>query len=134
MLSRIPIATPTGRRLCREDRSAELRARALALRQTGATYAAIGRELGGLSLERARQIVRRGERLVLSPRWYDSLPMRVQTFLHNAGLAELPETDAAAAVARLSRRELLATPNFGKGAAVAVTAWLARHELALRSP
>jgi hypothetical protein len=133
MHDRIPISTPTERRIRREARSAALRAQALALRQSGATYAAIANALG-LSVGRAVQIVRRGERLVLSPRWYDSLPMRVQTFLHNAGLAELPQTDAAAAVARLSRRELLATPNFGKGAAVAVTAWLARHELALRSP
>jgi hypothetical protein len=133
MLNRIPITTPTERRICREARSSAMRAQALALRQSGATYAVIGKALG-LSVGRAQQIVRRAERLALAPRWYDSLPMRAQTFLHNAGLAELPESEAAAAVARLSRRELLASPNFGKDAAGAVTAWLARHGLALRSP
>jgi DNA-directed RNA polymerase sigma subunit (sigma70/sigma32) len=56
MHHRIPIATtPTERRLRREAQSAALRQRAFALRQAGATYAGIGRELG-LSLERARQI------------------------------------------------------------------------------
>ena len=63
-----------------------MRAQALALRQSGATYAVIGKALG-LSVGRAQQIVRRAERLALAPRWYDSLPMRAQTFLHNAGLA-----------------------------------------------
>jgi hypothetical protein len=85
----------------------------------------------GLSLERARRIVIKGERLANSPRWYDSLPMRAQNFLRNAGLSELPEIEAAAAVARLTRRELLATPNFGRVACDAVTAWLARHRLTL---
>jgi hypothetical protein len=69
----------------------------------------------------------KAERLTNNPRWYDGLPMRAQTYLHNAGLAALPEAEAAAAVARLSRRERLAKPNIGKGAAAALTAWLARH-------
>jgi Sigma-70, region 4 len=131
MLHRIP--TPTDRRLRREARSAALRAQALALRQCGATYAEIGAALG-LSLERARQIIRKAERLANAPRWFDPLPMRAQTFLHNAGLAELPEIEAALAVARLTRRELLATPNFGRVACDAVATWLARHRPALRSP
>jgi hypothetical protein len=131
MLSRFPPLTPAERRIRREARSAALRAQALALRRTGATYGAIGAALG-LSLERARQIVRKAERLANAPRWFDPLPMRAQTFLHSAGLTELPETEAAAAIARLTRRELMATPNFGRVACDAVVAWLARHELTLK--
>jgi hypothetical protein len=123
----------TQRRICREARSAVLRAQALALRQDGATYVEIGAALG-VSQARAHQIVRKAERLTNSPCWYDGLPMRARTFLHNAGLTALPEIEAAAAIARLTRRELLATPNFGRGACDAVVAWLARHGLALRSP
>jgi hypothetical protein len=126
-------AEATERRVHREARSAALRAQALALRQNGATYAAIGAALG-LSLERARQIALKAERLTSTPRWYDPLPMRAQTFLHNAGLSELPETDAAAELARLTRRELMATPNFGRVACDALVVWLARHGLTLRSP
>jgi hypothetical protein len=50
--------------------------------------------------------------------------MRAQTFLHIHGLIGLPELEAAIAVARLSRRELLSTPNIGRGAADAIGAWL----------
>jgi hypothetical protein len=132
MLNRIPVSTPTDRRIRREARSAARRAQALALRQSGATYAEIGAALD-LSLERARQIVRKAERLANAPRWFDPLPMRAQTFLHNADLTELPETKAAAAIAQLTRRELLATPNFGRVACDAVVAWLARHGLTLNS-
>jgi hypothetical protein len=132
MLNRIPISTPAERRIRREARSAALRQQGLALRKDGATYVAIGAALG-LSLERARQIVRKAERLANAPRWFDPLPMRAQTFLHNAGLTVLPEIDAAAAVARLTRRELMATPNFGRVACDALVAWLARHGLTLRS-
>jgi hypothetical protein len=133
MLTRPTFSTPAERRIRREARSAALRVRAFTLRQDGKSYAAIGAALG-LSLERARQVVLRAERLALAPRWFDPLPMRAQTFLHNNGLSELPEIEAAAAVAQLTRRELLATPNFGKGAAAAIAAWLARHGLTLRSP
>jgi Sigma-70, region 4 len=133
MLHRIPISSPADRRIFREARSAALRAQALALRQSGATYADIGAALG-LSLERARQITRKAERLANAPRWFDPLPMRAQTFLHNTGLSELPETEAAAAVARFTRRDLLATPNVGKGAIAELVAWLGKHGLALRSP
>jgi hypothetical protein len=100
----------------------------LALRQGGATYAEIGDALG-LSLERARQIVLKARRLTDDPHWYDALPMRAQTFLHIHDLAELPEREAAIAVARLTRRELLAAPNVGKGAVAAITDWLDRHGL-----
>jgi hypothetical protein len=135
MHGRIPITTtPAKRRIRREARAAALRAQALALRHAGATYAEIGQQLGGLSVERARQIVRKAERLTNSPRWFDPLPMRAQTFLRNAGLSELPETQAAAELAQLTRRELLSAPNIGKSAAAAIAAWLARHGLTLRSP
>ena len=131
MHGRIPNLTPAERRICREARSAALRDLALALRQGGKTFAIIGQELG-LSLERARQIVKKAERLANAPRWFDPLPMRAQTFLHNMNLTALPEIEAAIAVARLSRRELLAAPNIGRGAADAIAAWLAGHGLKLR--
>jgi hypothetical protein len=132
MLSRIPISTPTDRRIRREARSAALRAQALALRQTGKTYADIGAALG-LSLERARQITLKAERLANDPRWHDSLPARAVNLLHIRGLDALPEIEAAVAIARISRRELLATSNFGRVACDAVVAWLARHGLTLKS-
>jgi hypothetical protein len=53
--------------------------------------------------------------------------MRAQTFLHNMNLTALPEIEAAIAVARLSRRELLAAPNLGRGAVDAIAAWLGDH-------
>jgi hypothetical protein len=130
MLNGFPISSPTERRIRREARSATLRERALALRQAAWTYAAIGQALG-VSLERARQMVRKAERLRRDPHWYDTLPMRAQTFLHIIGVAALPETEAAIVVARLSKRELLSAPNVGKDAAAALTAWLARHGLEL---
>src|SRR5262245_48575667 len=123
MRSRVPSFTPAERRI-RE-------ARALVLRQAGATYVAIGRELG-VSCGRARQITGQAEGLADAPRWVNPLPMRAQTFLYNLNLAELPELEAATAVARMSRRELLALPNIGRGAADALVAWLATHRLGLR--
>jgi hypothetical protein len=91
MLSRIPISTPTDRRIRREARSAALRAQALALRQTGKTYADIGAALG-LSLERARQITLKAERLANDPRWHDSLPARAVNLLHIRGLERCPRS------------------------------------------
>jgi hypothetical protein len=125
--------TPAARRIRREAHSAARRERALALRDAGFTFASIGQALG-VSLERARRITRKAERLSRNPHWTDVLPARAQSFLHIRGLSALPETEAAAEVAQLTRRELLATPNFGKGAAAAIAAWLARHGLTLRSP
>ena len=55
-----PIPPSAERRLRREGRSAVLRDRALALRQAGWTYAAIGQALG-VSTTRALQLVRRAE-------------------------------------------------------------------------
>jgi len=63
MLTRIPIPPPAERRIRREARSAILRERALALRQAGWTYAAIGRALG-VSTTRALQMVRKAKRLI----------------------------------------------------------------------
>src|SRR5262245_25469170 len=95
------------RRIRREEQLAALRDQAFGLRQIGATYAVIAEELS-VSSERARQLVHKAERLILHPRWYDDLPARAQNFLHRANLSDLPEATAAAALARLSRRELLA--------------------------
>ena len=117
------------RRVRREEQAAAQRDRALALRQIGMTFAAIGAELG-VRLERARQIVRKAEWHANNPRWYDDLPMRAQTFLRNTGLSTLPEAEAAAALARLSRRELMRAPNVGHAVADALGAWLAHHGLA----
>jgi hypothetical protein len=133
MHQRIPQATstPTERRLAREARSAQMRGQALALRRDGATYAAIGVALG-VSLERARRIVIKGERLADYPHWFDSLPARAVNFLINNGLDSLSETAAARAVALRSRHELMTNPNFGRGACGALCAWLSAHGLALR--
>jgi hypothetical protein len=117
-----------GRRIRREARSETLRERALALRQAGWTLQAIAVAIG-VSRTRVQQILRKGERLVLDPHWYDFLPMRAQNYLRTSGLAELPELEAARAVAQMSRRELLATPNMGRGACSALVAWLAGHGL-----
>ena len=101
----------------------------LTLRQRGATYAEIGHEFG-LSKTRVRQIaLRAGNR-----HWQDQLPGRVRTFLHNMNLTALPEIEAAIAVARLSRRELMRAPNVGHAVADALGAWLAHHGLAFTAP
>jgi len=63
MLTRIPIPPPAERRIRREERSATLRKRALALRQAGWTLARIGQALG-VSTTRALQMVRKAERLM----------------------------------------------------------------------
>src|SRR5580704_2595129 len=120
------------RRIARERQSAAKRARALAMRQAGATYAAIGAELG-VCVERARGIVLKAERLTEHRRWFDALPTRATTFLRNHGFSELAEIEAALAVAKFSRRELMDQPNLGRGALEALTAWLERHGLALRA-
>lgn len=132
MHNRIPISSPTERRLRREAHTAERRAQALAMRQGGATYAAIGRAFG-ISLERARRLTAEAERLTNNPRFYDCLPMRAQHFLRIADLIELPEIEAAQAVAQLTRRELMDRPNFGRVAADAIVVWLAKHGLNLRT-
>jgi hypothetical protein len=60
MLTRAPIPPAAERRLRREGRSAAMRERALALRQAGWTYSAIGQALG-VSTTRALQLVRKAE-------------------------------------------------------------------------
>jgi hypothetical protein len=118
--------TPAARRIRREAHSAARRERALALRDAGFTFASIGQALG-VSLERARRITRKAERLSRNPHWTDVLPARAQSFLHIRGLSALPETEAAQVVARLSQREFMDSPNFGRGAFAAIEAWLQRH-------
>jgi hypothetical protein len=120
------------RRIARERQSAAQRARALAMRQAGATYAAIGDELG-VCVERARGIVFKAQRLTEHPLWSEALPSRATTFLRLRDLSELPEAEAALAVAKLTRREIKTEPNFGRGALAALEAWLASHGLALRN-
>jgi hypothetical protein len=131
MRNRIPTSTPAERRVQREIRSAELRARALALRQAGKSYAAIGRALD-VSPARAAQMVGKAERLRDDPHWWDDLPARAQYFLYDHDLTSASELDAAHAVAQRSRRELMRRPNFGNDACTAIIAWLARHGLKLR--
>jgi hypothetical protein len=121
MHSSIPNLTTAERRI----RRGEL---ALALRQAGKTFADIGLELG-CSRARAQQIVARAAGV----HWSAHLPGRVRTFLHHAGMAALPELDAAREVSQLSRRELLAAPNIGRAASAAVVVWLARHGLELQA-
>jgi hypothetical protein len=120
------------RRISREARSIARRAQALALRRSGATYAAISAALG-LSLEQARQVTRQAEKLADHPHWTDSLPQRAINLLRNLDLIELSEVEAVRAVAEFSRRELLAQSNFGQAALAAVDTWLAKHRLELRS-
>jgi hypothetical protein len=123
--------TPSHRRLVRAAFASAKRAHALSLRRRGATYAAIGAELG-VCLEQARQAVLKAERLIERPRWFDALPTRVRRFLRDRGLADLPEAAAAEALARLTVKELKETPNLGKGALAAIEAWLERLGLTLR--
>ena len=120
------------RRIAREARSAAKRIVAAEMRQAGASYAAIGAELG-VCRERARLIVLKAERLTEHPRWSDALPTRGTTFLHLRGLSELPEVEAALAVAKFTRKEIKAEPNLGKGALAAIEAWLAGHGLTWRA-
>jgi hypothetical protein len=60
MQTRVPIPAGAERRIRREARSAARREIALKLRQGGKTLAAIGEALG-VSLTRARQIIRKAE-------------------------------------------------------------------------
>jgi hypothetical protein len=111
--------TPAERRIRRD--------RALALRQDGETFAAIGAAFS-VSPTRARQLVLRAR----CQHWGDGLPGRLRTLLHMMELDGLPEIEAAVAIARLTRRELLSRPNIGKRAAAAASVWLARYGLELR--
>jgi hypothetical protein len=123
--------TPSRRRVRREQQSAARRAKALALRQAGATYAAIAAELG-VCVEQARGIVLKAERLTEHRHWSDALPTRATTFLRLRSLSELPEAEAALAVAKFTRKQIKAEPNLGKGAIGAIKAWLAGYGLTLR--
>ena len=124
-------STSTERRQRAEAKVTAQRAQALALRQGGRTYAEIGVTLG-VSLERARRITCKAERFALEPHWSDTLPVRAIYLLDNRGLIDLPEIEAARALAQLSARELLSTSNFGRVALGALRAWLAGHGFRLR--
>ena len=126
-----PFATFADRRRAREALSAAKRGYALRLRSAGATYAQIGVALG-LSSTRIGQLLAKAERLAAQPRWHGQFPARALNFLIIRGLTDLPELEAARAVAKLSRRELMKQPNLGKGAIGALEAWLTGLDLALR--
>jgi hypothetical protein len=124
-------STPRERRLRREAVGASKRAYALTLRHAGATFAAIGKTLG-LSLEGARRLVLIAEHRAARPSWHNALNnTRALHLLRLRGLDTLPEIQAALAVSKLSRRDLLGEPNFGRGALEAVTCWLAANGTAL---
>ena len=123
--------TPAERRRYAEAFAAARRAQALLLRRSGFRFHEIGVALG-VTLERARCITYDAERRASHPHWYDELPQRAVARLGKLGLLDRPEPEAACAVARLSARELLQTPNFGRTSLAALCAWLARHGLALR--
>jgi hypothetical protein len=123
--------TPAERRRCAEALAAARRAQALLLRRSGFRFHEIGVALG-VSLERARRITYDAERRTSQPRWYAELPQRAISRLSKLGLLQRPELEAAHALARLSARELLRTPNFGRTSLAALCAWLAGHGLELR--
>jgi hypothetical protein len=105
----------------------------LARRDKGATYREIGAEFG-VSMERARQLVLRAQHKRDRPHWRNQLTTRAVNALCNAigmRLLDLPEAEAAAVVARLDQRELLATPNLGKTSLHELDVWLARFGLKL---
>ena len=131
MEMRDPFATSVDRRRARKALSAGRRAYALHLRSAGATYAQIGVALG-LSSTRVGQLLAKAERLAAQPRWHGQFPARALNFLIIRGLADLPELEAALAVAKLTREQIKAEPNFGPGALAAIEAWLAGIRLALR--
>jgi len=128
---RIHDSTPAERRQRAEALAAARRAQALALRRAAFRFADIGDALG-VSLERARRITYEAERRASHPRWYDGLPQRAVSRLAKLGLLQRPELEVAHALARLSARELMRTPNFGQVSLNALRAWLAGHGLKLR--
>jgi hypothetical protein len=124
--------TSSERRIAREKASAALRAYAVQLRSAGATLEQVGVALG-VSHTRAGQIIARAARLAARPRWHGQLATRALCWLRRERLAELPEAEAAAAVAKLTLQELRAVQNVGSGARDAIVDWLAQHGLTLRA-
>jgi hypothetical protein len=96
MLTRVPIPPPAERRIRREARSATLRERALALRQAGWTYAAIGRALG-VSTTRALQMTRKAERLIRECSNEEGAPSQGRPFDSIGPLAAGRNTDEQSA-------------------------------------
>jgi hypothetical protein len=122
--------TSADRRKARDALSAGKRAYAASLRHAGATQCQIGFALG-ISPQRVGQLLAKASRLAAQPRWHAQFPARVLNYLIISGLADLPEIEAAEALARLAVKDLKETPNLGKDALAALAAWLARHGLAL---
>jgi hypothetical protein len=122
--------TPGERRAIAEAKAAQRRAQALALRDAGMKLRDIGARLR-VSPSMAQRIVFTAQRLRRYPRWHDKLPQRAVNFLSRRGLKELPESDAAKAVAMLSRADLLSFPNLGRISIAEIETWLARHGLVL---
>ena len=123
--------TPAQRRIRRERLSAAKRGLALAMRSAGATQAQIAAALA-LSPARIAQILAKAEHLAARPHWHGQFPARALNFLIGRDLPERPEIEAAEALARLSRKEIQAEPNLGRGAVKAIEVWLAGHGLTLR--
>jgi hypothetical protein len=122
------------RRIAREKRSAAKRATAAQLWGNGANLDEIGGAIG-LSRTRVAQILAKAKRLAQQPTWHDKLTVRALNRLRSLGIDvdSSPEIEVAHAVAiGFSRHELMAAPNFGKGALAAIRAWLASHGMRLR--
>ena len=100
---------------------------ALCRRHAGQIAAALA-----LSPTRVGQLLAKAEHLAARPRWHGQFPARALNFLIVRDLAEKPEIEAAEALARLSRKEIQAEPNLGRGAVKAIEVWLAGHGLTLR--
>jgi hypothetical protein len=131
MRDRLDPRTSAERRIAREQRSAARRVMAEQMRGAGGTLEQIGLALG-VSHTRIGQIFAKAERLARRPAWHDAVDnTRALSFLRRLGLDAVPEAEAAMAVARLSRKELLSHENVGKGAVAALSDWLGRHALAL---
>lgn len=125
-------STPADRRRCREQRTAELRARALDLRRGGATYARVATEIG-LSFKAAYKLTRLAERLAESPHWTQRLSARAVLLLQNLQIdtRTLSESDAARELARRTLAELKQHRNSGRVTIAELVAWLASHGLKL---
>jgi|SRR5262245_27739966 len=94
------------------------------------TYTEIGKRLGGVSTERARQIVVLTERRVGRPHWSQRFTSaRVCNCLTALGLdvQNMPEHEAARWLARYSRRRLMIEPNVGAATVEELREWLAEY-------
>ena len=110
---------------------------AATLRASGLTLKATGQKLGGLSVERVRQME---AKYVKERRYSYFRPMGMRTINCLNNVINGDERDAnspkftAAQVAEMTAQELMASPNFGAGCLKEVEAWLATFDLALSAP